>query len=255
MCTLALYYRALPDLPLLVAANRDERYDRPSTAPSLLETDPKIIAGKDLRVGGTWMGVNEDGLFVGILNRRGVGEAAAERATRSRGLLCTDLLMRPSAKSGHEFIQSHRESYQPFTVVVADNQRAWAAHNGNGVLALTELAPGLHVFSSHAEVDLRSEKSDRASKQFAALLDGFAPVVPGRERLLERLQTLLGDHRAPADREDARGEAVCVHGEVSGTVSASIALLGATERCFEFFHCPGPPCRNSFGAAVKLPVR
>src|SRR6266536_3537682 len=56
--------------PLIIAANRDEHYDRPSAPPALLNTQPKIIAGRDLRAGGTWLGVNETGLIAGILNRR-----------------------------------------------------------------------------------------------------------------------------------------------------------------------------------------
>lgn len=249
MCTLALYYKAFRGMPLLVAANRDEHYDRPSAPPVLLKTTPKIIAGKDLRVGGTWLGVNERGLFVGILNRRGNGDATASATTRSRGLLCMDLLTHASADAVRGFIDRHRESYQPFTVVVADDRHSWAAHNGNGTLSLTELTPGLHVFSSHAEVDSHSDKSDRASKQFALLLDGFEPSA-----LMPRLKVLLSDHSVPANGSGARGEAICVHGEVSGTVSASVVLLAEARRRFEFFHCPGPPCQNNFGSASELPL-
>lgn len=255
VCTLALYYKEFPGLPLLVAANRDEHYDRPSAAPGILDTKPKIIAGKDLRVGGTWMGVSEAGLFVGILNRRGNGDAVPNGLTRSRGLLCMDLLMHASAGDGQRFIESHQESYQPFTVVMADSNRAWAAHNGGGGLSLTELTPGLHVFSSHAEVDWRSDKGDRAAKQFATLLEGFDVSANHSQALLARLQVLLSDHSVPANGTGARGEAICVHGEVSGTVSASVVALIEAEQQFTFFHCPGPPCRNDFSARLELPIR
>lgn len=250
MCTLALYYKAFPGLPLLVAANRDEHYDRPSAAPVVLDGTPKRIAGRDLRVGGTWMGVNEWGLFVGILNRRGAGEVPASAKTRSRGLLCMDLLMHRCANSAYEFMQTHREAYQPFTVVVADRGYAWAAHNGNCTLSLTELTAGLHVFSSHAEVDWRSDKGDRAAKQFALLLDGCGP-----SELLPRLQVLLSDHSVPANGSGTRGEAICVHGEVSGTVSASIVTLIEAEQRFNFFHCPGAPCQDEFSSRLELPLR
>lgn len=240
---------------MLVAANRDEHYDRPSAQPAILDTKPKIIAGKDLRVGGTWMGVSEAGLFVGILNRRGNGDAVPNGLTRSRGLLCMDLLMRPSASDGQRFIESHQEPYQPFTVVVADRNRAWAAHNGGGALLLTDLTSGLHVFSSHAEVDWRSEKGDRAAKQFATLLDSFDGLACDGQTLLAPLQILLSDHSVPAKGSGARGEAICVHGEVSGTVSASVVTLIDAEQKFRFFHCPGPPCQNDFSARLELPTR
>ncbi|MGN6731985.1 MAG: NRDE family protein, partial [Candidatus Binatia bacterium] len=59
VCTLAVYFHAVDDFPLIIAANRDEHYDRPSVPPSLLQTTPKIISGRDLRAGGTWLGFNE----------------------------------------------------------------------------------------------------------------------------------------------------------------------------------------------------
>src|SRR5258706_13330667 len=70
VCTLALYFHCFASYPVIVAANRDEHYDRPTAPPALLNDEPAMIAGKDLRAGGTWLGVNEYGLAVGILNRR-----------------------------------------------------------------------------------------------------------------------------------------------------------------------------------------
>ena len=85
------------DFPLIVAANRDEHYDRPSAAASLIETTPKIIAGRDLRAGGTWLGVNSAGLMVGILNRHLDGQNFLVADARSRGLLCMPLTKSASA--------------------------------------------------------------------------------------------------------------------------------------------------------------
>ena len=92
MCTLALYFKVFPGYPLVVAANRDEHYDRPSAPPSITGTDPTILAGTDLRAGGTWLGVNEYGLLVGILNRRQKPGSIPQDNYRSRGLLCLELL-------------------------------------------------------------------------------------------------------------------------------------------------------------------
>ncbi|HET9296015.1 MAG TPA: NRDE family protein [Candidatus Binatia bacterium] len=92
MCTLALYFKVFSGYSLAVAANRDEHYDRPSAPPSIIERSPTIVAGRDLRAGGTWLGINEYGLVVGILNRRQQRGLLANGAYRSRGLLCLDLL-------------------------------------------------------------------------------------------------------------------------------------------------------------------
>jgi hypothetical protein len=112
----------------------------------------------------------------------------------------------------------------------------------------------LHVFSSAAEVDLRSEKADRAYRQFAQLLGDQEGMSKDQTQALGKLQTLLSDHNALGNSGGAR-EAICVHGEVSGTVSASLVFLSEPLRRFQMFHCPGPPCRNGFGEAFTLPLR
>ena len=117
MCTLALYYKTFDEYPLVVAANRDEHYDRPSAPPALLNTKTEIIAGRDLRAGGTWLGVNEHGLLAGILNRRSDGEPEPRPATRSRGLLCLDILAFKSAADARAFVGTGPDDYQPFTLL------------------------------------------------------------------------------------------------------------------------------------------
>ncbi|MGH7786051.1 MAG: NRDE family protein, partial [Candidatus Binatia bacterium] len=90
MCTLAAYVRMSPALPLLVAANRDEFLDRPTAEPGIIAVDPWVVAGQDLNAGGTWFGVNQHGLVVGLLNRRRTD--GPDPSKRSRGLLCLEML-------------------------------------------------------------------------------------------------------------------------------------------------------------------
>jgi uncharacterized protein with NRDE domain len=129
VCTLALYFQLFDGLPLLVAANRDEYYDRPSAEPAVVGTTPRILAGRDLRAGGTWLGANEHGLLVGILNRRANGAALPPLALRSRGQLCMDLLTHNSAAKAAAAIEADNHRYNPFTVMFADESNAFAAYN------------------------------------------------------------------------------------------------------------------------------
>ena len=87
MCVLAMLVAYNTGSPLIVAANRDEFYDRPAEEPQALE--PGVVGGRDLRGGGTWLGINRRGLFVAITNR-----AAPERTpdSWSRGLLAREAL-------------------------------------------------------------------------------------------------------------------------------------------------------------------
>ena len=73
MCTLAIYFQVDDEYPVVVAANRDEFYERPTIAPASLSRGPWVIGGKDLRAGGTWLGLNGHHLVAGLLNRRAGG--------------------------------------------------------------------------------------------------------------------------------------------------------------------------------------
>jgi uncharacterized protein with NRDE domain len=251
VCTLALYFRVLEEYPLIVAANRDEHYDRLSEPPTLLTTDPAIVAGKDLLAGGTWLGVNEYGLLVGILNRRPDGEQDPLSNTRSRGLLCLDLLKRKTAAQALGFVQGREERYQPFTVVFADSSQVWLAYNLQREIKTHRLNEGLHVLSNTGNVDTRSEKINRAYRQFAHLVDELRSHDPsGWPQLFSKV---LKDHTLGNGSKDPR-DAICVHTEISGTVSSSIVIYSRSDRRFQTFYCPGPPCQHSFGECPPLSV-
>jgi uncharacterized protein with NRDE domain len=256
MCTLALYFRMIKDFPLLVAANRDEHYDRPSAAPHLWSVKPSILAGKDLLAGGTWLGVNEHGLLVAILNRRANGEPdpILKSHARSRGLLCLDILSFKSAATACAFINRHEEIYQPFTVVFVDSTEAWIAHNSRQKIETYKLDHGLHVYSSAADFAVRSEKVDRAHLRLRGIVEGLPPNCSDKAAWVRALHTALGDHTPGSGSADPR-EAICVHGDVSGTVSSTIIFYSQPEQRFYTFNCPGPPCRESFGESLGLNVQ
>ena len=255
MCTLALYFRVFDDYPLVVAANRDEHYDRPSAPPGLLASKPKILAGSDLRAGGTWLGVNEHGLLAAILNRRSNGEASATSGNRSRGLLCLDTLrFKNAAEASASLAQEERHSYQPFTLVCADQNEAWVAFNAHGSIKSMRLSQGLHVFSSAATHNERSEKKARAYSLFSALVPGLKAKFNGVSSWTSRLAKILSDHTPANNTADPR-EAICVHTDVSGTVSSSVVVYSRLERRFEIFFCAGAPCRNPFSESFLLDIR
>jgi uncharacterized protein with NRDE domain len=240
--------------PVIVAANRDEHYDRPSAPPGLWSTEPNILAGKDLLAGGTWLGVNEHGLLVGILNRRSNSEPDPLTQTRSRGLLCLDLLSLKSAADAHAFINRHEETYQPFTVVFVDPSEAWLAYNVARQIKTHKLDEGLHVYSSAAEFAVRSEKVDRAHVQFAQVFEGLRSNCSDKSVWVRSLRTVLGDHTLGNGSNDPR-DAICVHGDVAGTVSSTIIFHDQPEHRLYTFNCPGTPCRGAFGEALVLNVR
>lgn len=248
---MALYFRMFEQFPLVIAANRDEQYERPSAPPAVLEATPKIIAGRDLRAGGTWLGVNSSGLAVGVLNRHLNGQNALEADARSRGLLCIDLLTCRSAAEGENFVRNPLARYNPFTVLFADGNDAFAAYNSSGKIITQRLLPGLHVFSSAAQFDLHSAKAERAYRLFGDETI-IARVANGSlDAAVAALQGVLSDHTLGAGSENP-GDAICVHRETSGTVSASVIFLDRSDPRFVTYFCPGPPCRNAFSDPLSL---
>lgn len=258
MCTLALYLNVFDEWPLLVAANRDEYFDRPSAPPAEIGDEPRIVAGRDLRVGGTWLGVNEHGLLAGILNRRQNDSGNSDprtTTTRSRGLLCMDMLQCWSVAEGFEFIAAHQAAYNPFTLMFADRQSAGVAYNNHEPrIVAKRLEPGLHVFSSAAELDLNSAKADRAHPRFAQLKECIATRAADPQHWLADVRAVLADHTL-RDGSDDPGDAICVHREATGTVSSSVVALTAARPRFETYFCPGPPCQNYFSGPVTLTIR
>lgn len=254
MCTLALYFRVFPGYSLAVAANRDEHYDRPSAPPSIIGSSPRIVAGQDLRAGGTWLGINEYGLLVGILNRRQQPGSDTKDAYRSRGLLCLELLrLRQVVELDRVFLNLAPGDYQPFTLVCADTERACVAYNTEQTTERIGLFDGLHVFSNSFEFGAASEKVDRVYQRFLNLSQaGGRPISAGD--YLKGAAKALGDH-ALADHSNDPKDAVCVHGDISGTVSSSIILFSDAERQFQMHYCAGAPCKNPFSLSATLDVR
>ena len=250
VCTLALYFRVSTDFPLIVAANRDEHYDRPAVPPMVLTTEPKVLAGRDIRAGGTWLGVNERGVLAAVLNRRPNGAETRDAPIRSRGLLCLDLLAYNSAAAARKFLVGHREPYQPFTLVFADSNDAWFAYNITDQIKIGKLTRGLHVFSNAVMHDEYSEKRQRAYALFAGIKpEQQRPSAP-ISSWIGSFKEVLSDH-TPGNGSGGPRDAICVHGDVSGTVSSSVIFFSGLARQFRTFYCGGAPCRNNF---IETPI-
>src|ERR671925_2410141 len=89
MCLIVLAWRLRPELPLIVAENRDDFHARPAALAAFWDDHPDILAGRDLEARGTWMGVSRSGRFAAVTNYRGAREP---RAVESRGALVSRFL-------------------------------------------------------------------------------------------------------------------------------------------------------------------
>src|SRR6266481_3612581 len=163
MCLLAVQYKSVPEAPILVAANREEAYDRAALVPSIQPGKPRVLSGVDTKAGGTWLGVNQSGLFVGAANRP---RLFTPSSPKSRGLLCRDLLRANSARHAVDIAMEEltANKYDGVNFVIADYESGWAVHGGDDP-NVTELIEGLNIISSFDVNDMRDERSEEHTSE------------------------------------------------------------------------------------------
>jgi uncharacterized protein with NRDE domain len=241
VCTLAVYSRTLPGLPLVVAANRDEYLARPSAPPLLLrESPPRAVGGRDLVAGGSWLGVNDRGVVVGVLNRQSATPPDPTR--RSRGQLCVELLASTSAAEAARHAAAEPAGrYNPMNLLVADREQAFVVSHTHGAAPrLQALAPGLHLLTNLDVNDSTCPRIAASHARFAAVEASFA-ADGDADALIPRLAAVLADH---ATALDPRGPgSLCIHLPAYGTRSASVLILPDAGGSVRYFHADGPPCR------------
>jgi uncharacterized protein with NRDE domain len=146
MCLILLAWRAHPDFPCVLAANRDESHDRASAAADWWPGDSGILAGRDLKAGGTWLGVTRWGSFAALTNFRDGGGRRADAP--SRGMLVSELL--ESGRSVPEslsYLRAVGPDFNPFNVIFSDGRRLgiYESVRKEG----RELGPGVFGLSNH----------------------------------------------------------------------------------------------------------
>lgn len=224
MCTLLLALEQHPRYPLVLAANRDEFYDRP-TAPAAFWPDASdVFGGRDLRRGGSWLAVTRDGRLAALTNYRERHEPRPNAP--SRGDLVTEFVSGEAAPEGYlQLLREKALPYSGYNLLVGNWQRLFHYSNKNDqVLRLT---PGVHGLSNH-------------------LLDTPWPkVVRGKEaltRVLERddfsaeelFAILVDTTKAPDDQVPDTGvglewerllSSIFITSERYGTRSSTVLLV------------------------------
>jgi uncharacterized protein with NRDE domain len=228
MCLLAMWLGLDPRTPLLVAANRDESFSRPSAPPA--EVEPGVVAGRDLESGGTWLGANRHGLLIAVTNRR---SPARVPDGLSRGLLALEALRCRKLACVEGIVERRVRDHAiaGFNLVAVVDGQGLCLHY-DGTLRRAPFGPGVHVVSSDRDLD------DPAMPE-RKVVDAFVAAHPGLPDEAA-LRTLLASHEG--DR------AVCKHGEGFGTVSSTIVVDRGDG--FRMMHADGPPCRTPF---VEVP--
>lgn len=240
MCTLILLHRCFADAELLVAANRDEYLDRPAEGPALRWWHERlVIAPRDVRAGGTWLGLNETGVFAALTNRP---NPTPDASRRSRGLLVADAL---AAGSAHEAATRLAElpagAYNPFNLVVCDREDAFVIVYEEKPAA-SRLAAGAHVIGN-------GDPDSRRLPKVARLLDQVEPLAAvSSDDALASLAGLCGSHEADGNPLAS----TCIHTEAYGTRSSTLLRFGSRPETHTLRFAEGAPCQHPYQDFTSL---
>jgi uncharacterized protein with NRDE domain len=229
VCLAVVAWKAAARFPLLLAANRDERHDRP-TAPAAWWPDlPNVLGGRDLEARGTWLAIDRSGRIAAVTNFR---EPAQAPHGRSRGALVTGFLAgRATVDEYAAAVAAHGRDYGPFNLLLFDgHELRYLSNRARPV----RLAPGVHALSNAAlEADWPKMRSAHRG------MEGITMSATPTEELFELLA-----RRSAAPPADRYRTAHFIDGPVYGTrCSTVITIDSAGEVSF---------AERSFDAAARL---
>jgi uncharacterized protein with NRDE domain len=229
MCLIVFAWGIRNDLPLVIGANRDEFFARPTQGAGFWPEAPQVLAGRDLEQGGTWLGVTRTGRVAAVTNYR---DGARQRSgRRSRGWLVRDYLLSDASPERYlGAVHAQRAEYDGFNLVAGSQDGLW--HYSNRTAELTPVAAGVHGLSNHL-LDTPWPKVERAKQRLRAIAD-----APAGE-LTSGLFDILNDRMlapdcdlprtgVPLDRERLLATAF-IHSADYGTRSSTVLLMDSAD--------------------------
>lgn len=171
MCLIVFSYKNHPRYPFILAANRDELYNRPTRKAGFWKEESSILGGKDLKGGGTWLGVSKDGKIAALTNYRNIKTIKDDAPTRGhivRDFLSADL----SPKSFLEALSEDSSRYNGFNLIAGTTEQLYYFNNQNK--EIHEISPGNHVISN-AFLNTPWPKTDTALQQFEEVIKQSEP--------------------------------------------------------------------------------
>jgi uncharacterized protein with NRDE domain len=231
MCLILFAHDAHPTYRLLLAANRDEFHDRPTAPAGWWPDNPEIFGGRDLRDGGTWLGVNRSGRWAAVTNVR--DRSATKPLAPSRGHLVSEFLSTTLTPADFAAaLLSEIEAYNGFNLLAGDGEGVVWLTNRDGAEgrdAYLRVEPGVYGISNH-DLNTPWPKVVRGREELARLVRAGTTVT--RHQLLSLLidRAHAADHELPDTGVDIEIERALSAPFVAipgyGTRSSSALLIG-----------------------------
>lgn len=232
MCILFIAVNQHPDYPLIIAANRDEFHQRPTSVSNFWHDHRNILAGRDLSAGGTWMGINRSGKIAALTNVRAPGQERPAAITR--GELVSNFLR--EHYSEQDYLQQLQEShmnYNGYNLLFGSVDHLWVYNNfdntvfqlGNGVYGLSNANLDSPWPKIHAGKTALAEYCQHANKLSH-----------------EHLFTLLNNTQTASDETlpqtgvpiewERMLSSIFIQSKQYGTRSSTILLINSQNHCY-----------------------
>jgi uncharacterized protein with NRDE domain len=188
MCLIFISVEDHPRYKLIVAANRDEFYQRRTAAADYWQDHPEILGGRDLEAKGTWMAINKNGRIAMVTNYRDIRNI--KPTAPSRGALVTDYLLEAGSPENYlNQLAVRDETYNGYNLIAGNPEELW--YHSNYKKGVYKLSPGLHGLSNHL-LDTPWPKVERG-------LDKMKKILSGENISSSQLFDVLFDDAIAAD--------------------------------------------------------
>ncbi len=188
MCLLLISYQSHPKYKLIVAANRDEFYNRPAEPAKFWKDHPSLLAGRDLQGGGTWLGVTKQGRFAAITNYRDMKNLKSDAPSRGE-LVTSYLINNDSPKIFSEKLLASADKYNGYNLLFSDLNDFY--YFSSQTKKSIVLAPGIYGLSNHL-LDTPWHKVEKSKTSFKKILNEENVSA-------ENLFEILSDTSTPPD--------------------------------------------------------
>lgn len=223
MCLILFAYHVHPNYPLVLVANRDEFYRRPTQPAHWWPESPDLLAGKDLQAGGTWMGLTRSGRFAAITNVREPGRKTEQ--AKSRGLLPQQFLQgKVSTDAFSTQLKQSRARYNGYNLLFGE---VGALHYFSNRHPQRQLQPGIYGLSN-ADLDCSWPKVELGKQMLRREISKSKLVT-------DKLQKILASTKIAADTQlpdtgislewERLLSAICIQGDDYGTRSSTVLLI------------------------------
>ncbi|MGA3084656.1 MAG: NRDE family protein [Thermodesulfobacteriota bacterium] len=229
MCFIVFAYQVHPSYRFIAAANRDEYYERPSSPVAFWEDAPQVLAGRDLKKGGTWLGITREGKFAAITNFR--DPSALKTNAPSRGQLVSHFLTgSESAASYVNKISRQAQKYNGFNLICGDYKDLFVYSNRGEI---KKLKAGIYGLSNHL-LDSPWSKVIKGKRALSAAMNKKGSDLEAALFKVLSDHKKAPDHKLPSTGVDLEWErllsSIFIKSPTYGTRSSSVLLIGKNQR-------------------------